>query len=74
MTIPTEQLNKILPDLLLTLENVTTALSEAIIEVNEGRMKYNRRSSDKTTQMMSSNIVVDARIVLAEVEEILNGK
>lgn len=68
-TLSNEQLASLLPKLLMTIENLSTELSEAIIEVNSERMKYNRRRSDKDVRMLNYNSVVDAQILLAEIME-----
>jgi hypothetical protein len=68
-TLSNEQLVSILPKLLMTIENLSTELSEAILEVNSERMKYNRRRSDKDVRMFDYSSVVDAQILLAEIME-----
>jgi len=74
-TLSNEQLASLLPKLLMTIENLSTELSEAIIEVNSERMKYNRRRSDKDVRMLNYSSVVDAQILLAEImEEGVNGE
>lgn len=73
-TLSNEQIASLLPKLLMTIENLSTELSEAIIEVNSERMKYNRRRSDKDVSMLNYRSVVDAQILLAEImEEGING-
>lgn len=74
-TLSNEQLVSLLPKLLMTIENLFTELSEAILEVNNERMKYNRRRSDKDVRMSNYRSVVDAQILLAEImEEGINGE
>ena len=68
-TLSNEQLVSLLPKLLMTIENLSTELSEAILEVNSERMKYNRRRSDKDVSMLNYSSVVDAQILLAEIME-----
>ena len=68
-TLSNEQLVSLLPKLLMTIENLSTELSEAILEVNSERMKYNRRRSDKDVRMLNYSSVVDAQILLAEIME-----
>jgi len=68
-TLSNEQLVSLLPKLLMTIENLSTELSEAILEVNSERMKYNRRRSDKDVSMLNCSSVVDAQILLAEIME-----
>lgn len=68
-TLSNEQLVSLLPKLLMTLENLSTELSEAILEVNNELMKYNRRKSDKDVRMLNYSSVVDAQILLAEIME-----
>jgi len=68
-TLSNEQLASLLPKLLMTIENLSTELSEAILEVNSERMKYNRRKSDKYVRMLDYSSVVDAQILLAELME-----
>ena len=68
-TLSNEQLVSLLPKLLTTIENLSTELSEAILEVNSERMKYNRRRSDKDVRRLDYNSVVDAQILLAEIME-----
>lgn len=66
---PKAQIEELLPKLLMTIENISTELSDAILEVNSERMKYNRRRSDKDVRMLNYSSVVDAQILLAEIME-----
>jgi len=68
-TLSNEQLVSLLPKLLMTIENLSTELSEAILAVNSERVKYNRRRSDKDVRMLNYGSVVDAQILLAEIME-----
>lgn len=68
-TLSKAQLEELLPKLLLTIENLSTELSETILEVNSEMLKYNRRRSDKDVRMLNYSSVVDAQILLAEIME-----